>query len=121
MLRHDDDRPRPMLMAHHCRFDFPPEKCFDMGCEHFYTQVQVRFETISELLLHVPVTDPVLHSRLSQELESCLRLLRDFHVMFPECSASDCLTHVPKRAETSVPAVHSLSLHATGCEGSPLE
>jgi hypothetical protein len=25
-------------------------------------------------------------------------------VMFPECSASDCLTHVPKRAETSVPA-----------------
>jgi hypothetical protein len=105
MLWHDDDCPRPTPMAHHCRFDFPPEKCFDMGCEHFYTQVQTRFETISELLLHIPVTEPGLHSKLSQELESCLRLLRDFHVMFPECSASDCLTDVPKRAETSVPAV----------------
>jgi hypothetical protein len=79
-------------MAYHCRFEFPAEKCFDRGCEHFYAQVQARFETISELLLHIPAADSVTHAQLSQELEDCLRLIRDFHVMFPECSASDCLT-----------------------------
>ena len=92
-------------MAHHCRFDFPPEKCFDMGCEHFYTQVQTRFEDISGLLLHIPVAEPGLHSRLSQELESCLRLLRDFHVMFPECSANG--------TKPLCRRVCSLPLHAT--------
>ncbi|MGQ9898607.1 MAG: hypothetical protein ACUVR8_13785 [Acidobacteriota bacterium] len=86
-------------MTHHCRFDFPAEKCLDMGCEHFYTQVQTRFETISELLLQVPATEFGLHSKLGGELERCLRLLRDFHIMFPECSVSDCLTGTLKHGE----------------------
>ncbi|OYT72680.1 MAG: hypothetical protein CFK52_04500 [Chloracidobacterium sp. CP2_5A] len=81
-------------MVHHCRYDFPPEKCFDLGCEHFYTQVQARFETISDLLLALPTTEAELQTQLSDELEACLRTLRDFHIVFPECSAADCLAGV---------------------------
>lgn len=62
-----------------------------MGCEHFYTQVQARFETVTDLLLQLPPAEAELHAQLSQELETCLRMIRDFHIVFPECSVLDCL------------------------------
>ncbi|MCS7079396.1 MAG: hypothetical protein NZ585_05000 [Chloracidobacterium sp.] len=96
-------------MAHHCRYDFPPEKCFDMGCEHFYTQVQARFELISDLLLRLPATEAVLYAELSRELETCLQTLRDFHVVFPNCSASDCLAETAE-VQTSNRAAPSLMM-----------
>lgn len=93
-------------MPHHCRYGFPPEKCFDMGCEHFYNQVQARFETASELLLRLPTAETQLHAQLSRELESCLQTLRDFHIAFPDCSASDCLVETAAaQTSTSHPKV----------------
>ncbi len=65
-----------------------------MGCERFYAQVQARFETVSDLLLALPAMEMTLQKQLSQELEGCLQTLRDFHIVFPECSAADCLADV---------------------------
>lgn len=79
-------------MNHECRYEFPLEKCLEMGCECVYSQIQAHFEFVSEQLLDSDQLDEAEKDQLTRELENCLRLLGDFHLMHPESSATDCST-----------------------------
>lgn len=77
-------------MNHECRYEFPLEKCLEMGCECVYSQIQAHFEFVSEQLIDSDQLDEAEKDHLTHELERCLKLLGDFHLMHPESSATDC-------------------------------
>ncbi len=77
-------------MNHECRYEFPLEKCLEMGCECVYSQIQAHFEFVSEQLIDGDQLDEAEKDHLTHELERCLKLLGDFHLMHPESSATDC-------------------------------
>jgi hypothetical protein len=77
-------------MEHECRFDFPKEKCLEMGCERFYTRLQAIFEETAERLLDLKNLSELEKTQLTQKMEACVRMLHDFHILFPESSVFDC-------------------------------
>jgi hypothetical protein len=101
-------------MEHECRFDFPKEKCLEMGCERFYTRLQAIFEETAERLLELKNLSELEKTQLTQKMEACVRLLHDFHILFPESSALDCHDHTSETAVGSHSADGSKSYSMPG-------
>lgn len=99
-------------MIHECRYDFPLEKCLEMGCECFYSQVQAHFEFVSEQLLDPEQLDKDERTYLAAELERCLNILNDFHLLFPESGSTDCSATSDPALDTSTYIVFCSSCKA---------